>query len=354
MITFSGHASFHDHVFSMYQQLKDKYQVWTLTNSRTDYPGIHEKYNLYTSAPSNPGISKETLNIKEIRKIISDISKIDPDIVYFESFHTWNYPIIFYCKRHNIVVAHAIHDVTIHKGDSHRQIKKMLNYSYASLSDRLITRSEASYEEAKALYPKFVKKIRTVDLWYSFPNYKKTRGEYVLFFGRMNPYKGIAELYSLIQCTPKLSYVVAGKSDDTVKDILDNIRKLPNVRVVDSIVPYEDMQMYFANARCVVLPYKSATQSGVILDSYRYSKPVVAFNVGALGEEIEDGITGYVVPSGDVSGMAEKVKQIVEMNDSDYDDFCRNAYEYGFGRYSAESQMNNFISAIGLEEDKAK
>jgi glycosyltransferase involved in cell wall biosynthesis len=348
MITFSEHASFQDGIFSMYQQLKDKYNVWTLTKKGTDYPGLHEEHNLYVNAPSNPGIAKDTFNHSLMKWIKEKIGKINPDVVYFESFHTWNYPIIFYCKRKHILVSHAIHDVTIHKGDSHRTIKKMLNYSYAFLSDRLIARSEIGYEEAKEMYPRFLKKIHFVDLWYSFPEFHMTVGKDVLFFGRMNLYKGIEYLNQIIEKTPEIHYVVAGKSDVIASDLVSRIRARSNAKVEDRVIPYEDMENYFRDARVIILPYKTATQSGVILDSYKYSKPVLAFNVGALGEEIDNGKTGYVVKAGDVDQMVKKIHDFFEMDNRQYEEMCRNAYNYGYDRYSAQSQVERFIEAVGL------
>lgn len=55
---------------------------------------------------------------------------------------------------------------------------------------------------------------------------------------------------------------------------------------------------YFHGSDWSILPYTSATQSGVIVDSYRLSRPVIAFNVGAISEQIEGGVTGFLIEAG--------------------------------------------------------
>lgn len=349
LVTLSRHASFQDGVFSMYHQLKDKYTVWTITRKNDDYPAPHEKNNFFVEAPENPGFSKETLHFGEWSRMMKIVKKLHPDIVYLESFHVWNYPIMTYCKRKKILLANALNDVILHPGDSHIGIKKRLNASQVKLADRVVLRSKNGLENARKMYAKHAEKMYRADLWYTFPDYYPPKGEYILFFGRMNRYKGIENLYELIRMTPELKYVVAGKADDSDLEIIGKIQALPNVKLENRIIPYNDMHDYFYGARCIVLPYQSATQSGVILDCAKHSRPAVAFNVGALGEQIIDGRTGFLAESGNVPELAEKLRSVVTMNAADYETMCRNAYEFGLKEYSAQGQEEKFLKAIGAK-----
>lgn len=349
MITLSRHASFQDGVFSMYHQLKNKYKVWTITRKNNDYPAPHEENNFFVEAPENPGISKETFNFAEWSRMMKIIKKINPDIIYLESFHVWNYPIMLYCKRKGITLANSLNDVIIHHGDTHIVIKRIFNASQVKLADRVIMRSGNGFENAQNMYPNQKEKMYRTDIWYSFPAYCPPRGDYILFFGRMNRYKGIENLYELIKNTPELNYVVAGKASDSDLEVIDKISKLQNVKLENRIIPYNDMHEYFYSARCIVLPYQSATQSGVILDSTKHSRPAVAFRVGALGEQIIEGKTGLLAEPGNVQELAEKVRSIVRMDDKDYEAMCRNAYEFGLKEYSAQGQEDNFLKSIGAE-----
>ena len=72
------------------------------------------------------------------------------------------------------------------------------------------------------------------------------------------------------------------------------------------------MEPYFAAADLCVLPYESATQSGVIQIAYSFGLPVIATDVGGLPEVVLDGRTGFVVPPKDADALAKAVVRFFE------------------------------------------
>ena len=351
MVTMSNHTSFQDGVFSMYENLKGRYKVTTLTMKDSDYPVPNYVNNLFIDAPKRPGITKDTFNVARIHHMMKMIRNTDFDVVYFESFHVWNYPIMLYCKKKHIPMAHAINDVVPHEGDSMVKLKDWLNELTVVLSDRIILRSADGLNNAIRRFPKYKEKMRKVDLWYSFPQYCPPMGNTVLFFGRMNRYKGIDYLLELVKQTPDIQYVIAGKADDSVSDTVDELRKMLNVKLDEGVIPYSKMHDYFYNAICTVLPYETATQSGVVLDAYKHSRPAVAFDVGALGEQIDDGVTGYLATSGDVRRLETQLRKIIDMPREQYKQMCKQSYQKGLEAYSAKSREIEFLNAIGVEKE---
>lgn len=349
MVTMSDHTSFQDGVFSMYENLKDRYKVTTLTMKNSDYPAPRNRDNLFIDAPKRPGITKDTFNVVRIHQMMKMIRNTDFDVVYFESFHVWNYPIMLYCKRKHILIAHAINDVIPHEGDSMVRLKDWLNELTVILSDKVILRSANGLKNAIQRFPSYKEKMCKVDLWYSFPSYCPPKGKTVLFFGRLNRYKGIDYLLELINRTPDIQYVIAGKADDSVNDALNALKEMSNVKLDEGVIPYSKMHDYFYNAVCTILPYRTATQSGVILDAYKHSRPAVAFDVGALGEQIDDGITGYLANPGDVTQLEIQLRKVINMPHEQYERMCKNAYQKGLDAYSAKSREKEFLSAIGIE-----
>lgn len=354
MITLSNHTSFQDGVFSMYENLKQRYTISTLTIKNSSYPVPKDKNNYFVDAPLKPGITKGTFNLKEIYRMMRIIRNANVNTIYFESFHIWNYPIILYCKIYGIKCSHAINDVIPHEGDSHSKINLMINFLTAKLADRVILRSSNGYNNALKYYSKYRNKLYKVDLWYSFPQYCSPKGKTVLFFGRMNKYKGIKYLFELAKRTPDIQYVVAGKADDNVKDTVDLLKKLTNVLLNEEVIPYDKMHDYFYNAICIVLPYETATQSGVVLDAYKHSRPVVAFDVGALGEQIDNGLTGFLAKSGNIENLEFQLRKIIDMPVEQYEQMCEQAYKKGVGLYSAKSREKEFLNAIGVEQEDQK
>ena len=78
---------------------------------------------------------------------------------------------------------------------------------------------------------------------------------------------------------------------DLVKE--KGVRDVFDLRM--EFVPNDKVNLYFSAADVVVLPYKSATQSGVVPIAYHFNKPVVVTDVGGLSEIVNDGKTGYVI-----------------------------------------------------------
>ena len=131
----------------------------------------------------------------------------------------------------------------------------------------------------------------------------------VLFFGNITPYKGLEYLLKAEQLmrdkTSNYRIVVAGKGiTSTHRRYISNLSKF---KLVDEFILNEDIPKYFENASLVVLPYTSATQSGIIPIAYAFGKPVVATNVGAIPEVVENGKTGLLVEPRDERALADAI-----------------------------------------------
>jgi len=82
--------------------------------------------------------------------------------------------------------------------------------------------------------------------------------------------------------------------------------------ILNRWIPDEERDELFRRAAVVVLPYVSASQSGVVSVAYNHAKPVVATNVGALPEAVRDGVTGFIVPPRDHIALAEAVVKLLD------------------------------------------
>jgi len=81
------------------------------------------------------------------------------------------------------------------------------------------------------------------------------------------------------------------------------------------------------NARFVVCPYTSASQSGIITTSFFYGKPIIASRVGAFDEFITDGINGLLVAPNDARELADSIARLIN-DPSLYSILCTGAYSF--------------------------
>jgi glycosyltransferase involved in cell wall biosynthesis len=141
----------------------------------------------------------------------------------------------------------------------------------------------------------------------------------VLFIGGLRPSKGVPELIEAFARLPDragLRLVIAGypsREFDT-EAIEDQVRKLDlsdQVRLRFEYVPNEEIGAVVQMADVVVFPYRSATASGAVALAQTLRRPIVATSVGGLREAIEDGVTGRLVPPGDVPALAGAIQDIL-------------------------------------------
>lgn len=131
----------------------------------------------------------------------------------------------------------------------------------------------------------------------------------VLFFGRISPYKGIEYLCEAMmkvrEQVADATLTIAG-GGKMYFDI-EPYQKQDWVKVINRYVGMEELAGLLQNCALSVCPYTDATQSGVVMTSYSLCKPVVATNVGGLGEMVENGKTGLLVPPKDVDALADAI-----------------------------------------------
>jgi glycosyltransferase involved in cell wall biosynthesis len=136
----------------------------------------------------------------------------------------------------------------------------------------------------------------------------------ILFFGLIKAYKGLDTLLAAMPIIrtafPDLKLMIAGSVYGNKSVYLKQIRDLDitaNVETDFRYISEEEVAEYFRKSDLCILPYKSATQSGVIATAFSYDTPVIASNIGGLTEYIEDGVTGLLVPVDDPPALAAAV-----------------------------------------------
>ncbi len=142
-----------------------------------------------------------------------------------------------------------------------------------------------------------------------------TAEKVLLYFGYIRRYKG---LDLLIEAAARIrdeyadmTIVAAGECYEDPARYVKLVREKGVEDIVDlrlQFIPDEDIRLYFSAADAVVLPYRSATQSGIVPIAYHFEKPVIVTDVGGLPEIVMPGETGIITPVS-ADGVADGIRQ---------------------------------------------
>lgn len=143
----------------------------------------------------------------------------------------------------------------------------------------------------------------------------------LLFFGFVREYKGLDVLLEAMALgsDPRYHLLVVGEfyeSRERYEPRLGRLLAEGKLTLVDRYVPNEEVALYFAASDLLIVPYRTATQSGVVQIAYGFGLPVVATRVGGIPEVVVDGETGYLVPPDDAPAMASAVRGHFERDES--------------------------------------
>jgi D-inositol-3-phosphate glycosyltransferase len=133
-----------------------------------------------------------------------------------------------------------------------------------------------------------------------------TQAPVTLMFGQLRPDKGLRDLAEAVRRTPSLHLLIGGQDAGglaAVRTLLDSPDLRERVTLREGFLEMDEVAELFAAADTVALPYRTASQSGVLLLSYGFARPVIVYPTGGLLESVIDGETGWVCSSRDVDAL---------------------------------------------------
>ncbi|WP_431284178.1 glycosyltransferase family 4 protein [Humitalea sp. 24SJ18S-53] len=135
----------------------------------------------------------------------------------------------------------------------------------------------------------------------------------VVFFGRMRAYKGLDLLRDawplVLRRHPDARLRLVGEGDPD--SLAPGLTTLPGVTADARWVPEAEMPGLIASAGIVVLPYREASQSGVLPLAIAAGVPVVATRVGGLSEQMIDG-EGGILADVDAASLADAISRLMD------------------------------------------
>ena len=339
----------------LYNSLKKKHSV-TIYNFKRLYPqiifpGKSQFLNNYKSPNSIRSI--DSLNLLSWHRTAEIINKEKYDKIIFRFWHPFLSPIYSYIisrlkKKDSKIKIFCIcdniypHEKTI--------FDKFLLKIFLKRVDRFLTMSSITSNQINKIYPgsniseiflpikdiygsKISKKIacQKLNIKYKFN---------ILFFGLVRSYKGLdialKAMKGLIDKNKKFHFIIAGESYENEDKYLSIIKKnsLENfVTWHNSYIDDDKIHLYFSASDLVLLPYKHATQSGVIPIAYNFNKPVVTSNLRGLKEYV-DPTMNYLFDVGSHDDLVSLLINII------------NTYDYKI----IEKNIKNFKKKFSVKE----
>ena len=323
-----GLASIMETMAREYQSRGHDVRIYTFT---VQYPSLlfPGKTQYVTTPPP------EDLHIERVMNTVNPLNWISlglrikrekPDMVvmkYWTPFMAPCFGTVARIARSNGVtkVVCQIDNVEPHE---HHIIDKPCNHYYLGAVDGFVYMSEQVHSELKAYttapaifspHPMFenfgvaaerTEACRKIGI--------SAEDKYTLFFGLIRDYKGLDLLLKAwAQWKPEgRRLLIAGEfyaSREKYISLIEELGLEDRVVLHDRFIADEDVRYYFSAADALVLPYRTATQSGVTQIAYNFSLPMIVTRVGGLPEIVPDGRVGLVCEP-EVESIAEALREL--------------------------------------------
>ena len=323
-----GLASIMETMAREYQSRGHEVRIYTFT---VQYPSLlfpGKTQYVETPAPADLHIERvmNTVNPLNWVRLGLRLKREKPDMVlmkYWTPFMAPCFGTIARIARTNGVTKFVcqIDNVEPHE---HHIIDKPCNHYYLGAVDGFVYMSEQVHGELKAYtqapaifspHPMFENFGKAVERDEACKKIGINPAEnYTLFFGLIRDYKG---LDLLLEAWAKWSpegrkLLIAGEfyaSREKYIALIERLGLQDRVVLHDRFIADDDVKYYFSAADCLVLPYRTATQSGVTQIAYNFSLPMIVTRVGGLPEIVPDGRVGLVCePNAD--SIAAAMQQI--------------------------------------------
>ena len=250
----------------------------------------------------------------QAHRIADQIRQFKPDAIFFPMFHPWNFLIQKSLRDTPSVI--VVHDPRPHPDLAGRFYEKLENVSIRRAS-RCVVLSETLKPHLAGRGADSVR-IDTIPLGpFSYSTRvhpEPNRPPTILFFGRIMPYKGLETLldaFAKLRSKMDCQLILAGEGN--LAPYASLLAGLPSVNVLNRWIPEEEVGDLFARSDLVILPYTSASQSGVIPIAATFGLPVIATRAGGLVEQVEDGVSGWLVEAGDAQALSAAMLEALSL-----------------------------------------
>ncbi|WP_102407638.1 glycosyltransferase [Parabacteroides bouchesdurhonensis] len=268
----------------------------------------------------------DSINPFSYFKTVKEIKAFAPDVLiisYWMSFFVPGYAHIANRMKKHCKVITLIHNAIPHEP---RFFDKPMAKLLFKQSHGFIVMSDTVKNDLESLRPG-AKYIQNPHPLYNHFGEKRKKKEAItslaleldkktlLFFGLIRDYKGLDLLIeAMSQLDGSYQLLIAGEcygSYDKYQALIDASPAGKRIHSYNRYIADDEIPAFFSAADALILPYRSATQSGVVSVAYHYNLPMLSTPVGDFQHSIADPGTGIVVPEISANAIAKGIKELL-------------------------------------------
>ncbi|WP_205509181.1 glycosyltransferase [Longitalea arenae] len=265
----------------------------------------------------NGSPKKRFWDLKAWRKLAQIIKEEKPDIIQANAGDTLKYAVLsklFYRWKQPIVFRNASTISLYIKTAS----AKMLNGFFFRYASRIVSVSKTSATDFAKLFPQYQENIVTVPIGIEETNFRATEENVLeqaskpalVHVGGFTYEKNHVRLLEIFEGIQKeqpgasLHFVGSGPLQGQIEELVKQKGLSHKVHFYGF---RNDAMQFIKNADVLLLPSIIEGLPGVILEAFYCKTPVVAYDVGGIGEVVINNKTGYLVPKGDEALFVKSV-----------------------------------------------
>ncbi|WP_270938301.1 glycosyltransferase family 4 protein [Falsiroseomonas oryzae] len=236
------------------------------------------------------------------------------DVVLSAMTHLWTPFVAGHLRRSGVRFVPVIHDAAPHPGDFSVAWQWRLNREL-SAADAAVVLSGTVAAALQARRPDLPQiRMPLPALLLGSPASRPAASGRFVFFGRFRHYKGLdllRDAFARLRARhPHITLRVVGEGD--AEGCAPGLTGLPGVTVESRWVAEAEIPDLLADAAAVVLPYREASQSGVVPQALALGVPVVATPVGGLLEQVRQGSGGVLATAVTPAALAEAMEAALD------------------------------------------
>jgi glycosyltransferase involved in cell wall biosynthesis len=313
------------HTTMLHRALQNRAELATLSFSRQYpawlFPGETDR-DPFRVDYSEPGVEYviDSIDPRTWRCAVERLVSAEAEALILPWWTVFFVPLLAYlkraCTRRRIGVVFMCHNIVEHEAARYK-----VALSRMALSDArgYCLQSQSEADKLKGLLPEARISVHPHPLYDQFPPAKRRLVRHapleLLFFGIVRPYKGLDVLLEAMALLERrdVHLSVVGEfwhDKDALLKRMNVLGLSDRIEVVPRYVSDQEAADYFTRADAVVLPYRSATGTGIIPMAYHYGKPVLATRIGGLRDVVLEGKTGLLVAPKSPQALAEAIERM--------------------------------------------